>query len=199
MIKATKMWEGEWAEVLERHPDFDLYVGNNLEPPTVRKLRKLLGDRFVDLGPTGHPYYIPERAAADMSLDEDYIVWFAGDVIEPTEDWLKEALPLLEEYPFVSPRLWGENIDERDHNGTLDITPWGWTSYYFSDQAWVTKGNTLKKVDYDIKHRIAKGYPVHGGNSFERRVAQWLASTKQPVAWLKKFRAWHIDKREKHG
>lgn len=179
---ATKAWKGDLREVLERHPA-DLVIGNNL------------GFRFVDIGETDDFYYLPELEAVKRTKT-DYILWYAGDVKPPTTDWVKDALPLLDHYPIVTCRSFGDNIDIHSLKG-VKHTDWGWETYHFSDQCYLARTAYMVNINYNIPHPIAKDYPEHGGNSFERRVAQYLAANKTPLAVLKNHRYEHIDRRDK--
>lgn len=173
---STKTWGGEFLEALNRHPDANLIIGNNL------------GRRFVDIGDTSDYYYLPELEAVKQCTTK-YILWYSGDVVPPETDWVSEALPLLETYPIVSCMeslsVFPEGIEEN------------FETYYFSDQCYISKTDYMRSIDYEANHGIASEYPVHGGNSFERRVAQYLARCGTPVLVLAKHRYRHIRSEEK--
>lgn len=180
---ATKVWSGEWLSGLNRHPGADLIIGNNL------------GKRFIDIGDTGDFYFKPEFEAV-MNCKTEYILWYSCDVDPPRTDWLTEALPLLEKYAIVTCR-W-DNVDIRLHEEDMvERTDFGWTTYLFSDQCYLAKTKTMQEMDYDVEHEIKDKYPEHGGNSFERRVGQWLAHNEKPMAVLDGHFYRHIDQREK--
>lgn len=174
---ATKIWRREFVQVLERHRGAELIIANNL------------GKRIVDIGDTDDKYYLPELEAVKQ-CETKYILWYSSDVIPPETDWVSEAIPLLEQYPIVSCR-W----DDDDRHGVK--TDFGWTDYHFTDQCYIAKADYMRSIDYDTEHPIARDYPQHGGNSFERRVAQWLANQGTPVAFLTNHRYHHIDSRDK--
>lgn len=179
---ATKVWRGEWKEVIDRHPDAELVIGNNL------------GFRFVDIGDTTEKYYSPELEAV-RQIKTKYILWYANDVIIPKTDWLKDAFPLLKKYPIVSCRGFGDNMPINEENGKL--TEWGWEDYHFTDQCYLAETEYMRSIDYEVKHPIAKDYPFP--DTFEARVGQWLAHNKTPMAFLKNHRYEHIDKRDKEN
>lgn len=174
---ATKVWRGEFVQVLDRHRGVNLIIANNL------------GKRIVDIGAIDDKYYLPELEAVKQ-CDTEYILWYAGDVIPPTTDWVKDALPLLDDYPIVTCR-WDDVEPDKDR------TDFGWTTYLFSDQCYIARAEYMRNIDYETDHPIKKEYPQHGGNSFERRVAQWLASQGTPMAVLTNHRYQHIDSRSK--
>lgn len=180
---ATKVWGGEFKDVLERHPEANLIIANNL------------GKRVVDIGDTDNPYFEPELEAVHQA-ETKYILWYAGDVIPPDKSWLEAALPLLDQYPIVTCRGFGDNIDpmQQEH---VKFTNFGWLTQHFSDQCYLSTAEFMRQIDYYTDHPIAKAYPKHGGNSFERRVAQYLANNDLWVACLKDYRYRHLDRREK--
>lgn len=192
ILYATKAWRGEWPHALTRHPKAQLIIANNLDV------------KFVDIGQTDQPYYEPELRAIKEAkkMGAEYILWYASDVIPPEGDWVSEALPLLEKYPIVSP-FWEDNytdyvrMSHQQARGHFVETDWGFEDWFFSDQAYLAKVSTMLKIDYDCHHDIAKYYPRHGGDSFEKRVAQWLASTEQSRAVLKGFKYHHISRENK--
>lgn len=166
---ATKVYDKEFVQVLERHRGADLIIANNLKK------------RIIDIGETEDKYYLPELEAVKQCKTK-YILWYAGDVIPPETDWVSEAIPLLEEYPIVT-CSWDNDPPE--------------TTYLFSDQCYIAKAEYMRSIDYNVNHEIKTQYPEHGGNSFERRVAQWLSKQGTPMKVLKGHRFRHIDSREK--
>lgn len=175
---ATKVWKGEFIDALIRHPEADLIIANNL------------GKRIVDIGETEQPYYRPELEAVRQCKTK-YLVWYAGDVVPPDTDWISEAIPLLEKYPIVTCK-W--NFFDP---GDMTETDFGWETYYFSDQCFIAKSDYMKNINYNVTHPVAERYPAHGGNSFERRVAQWLAHKQTPLAVLKNHSYRHLTTEEK--
>lgn len=193
----TKGWAGDMSEVIKRHKEADVIIGNNLD-------KKYKDKRIVDIGGTGEPYYIPELEAVKRCKTK-YILWYAGDVIPHKGDWLEEAIKLLEKYPIVRP---SHMQDERSYRNYVDAalsqpgmqleeTEFGYTTVMFSDHGYIAKTKTMQNIDYDVVHQIRDYYPLHGGNSFERRVAQWLATNDLRVAIIKDWVVKHISKEEK--
>lgn len=176
---ATKIWRGDYLPTLQRHTDADLVVVNNL------------GKKFLDLGEVSEPYLEPELAAV-RQCNTKYLLWYSADVVPPATDWISDALPLLKKYPIVT-CLWEE---EPDVKGLTDKGDY-YENYLFSDQCFIAQAKYLKNIDYDIDHPIKRHYPAHGGNSFERKVAQYLASRGTPIAVLKRHRYTHIKTEEK--
>lgn len=174
---ATKLWQGD-LEALTRHPNADLVIANNTHA------------KIVDIGKTD-PYFTPELEAVKR-CETKYILWYSADVIPPETDWISEAIPLLEKYPIVT-CLWEDNPDTE----WLTETDFGWENYFFSDQCYIAKTKTMKETNYDLDHPIKLKYPKHGGNSFERRIAQWLAYNQTPMAVLKNHQYRHITQAEK--
>lgn len=156
------------------------------------------------MGETKKPYYLPELRAIKEAKKRKatHILWYASDVKPPKEDWVKVALPLLKDYPMVSP-FWESDyqgyvdLSRREANGGFEEKDWGFEDHFFSDQAYLAKVSTMLAINYDTDHPIKAYYPEHGGNSFECRVAQWLASTGKKRAVLKDFRYKHTTKQEK--
>lgn len=194
-IYATKTWAGDFKEVLNYHARPDLVIGNNL------------GFEFVDMGNTTHPYYHPEyRALVEADRrGATHILWFASDA-QPQFDvevFKSVALPLLKDYPIVRP-FWSEpyasyvDMAERDNRGGFRQTEFGFETEIFSDHAYLAKVKTMLEIDYETVHDIRQYYPQHGGNSFECRVAQWLATKGKKSAVLKDFSYKHTTKDEKH-
>lgn len=177
---ATKLWQGT-LDSLQRHPNADLVITNNTHA------------RIVDIGETADPYFTPEMKAINQCRT-DYFLWYSGDVIPPTTDWVSEALPLLDKYPIVT-CLWEDNPDTT----WLTPTDFGWENYHFSDQCFIAKTEYLRSIDYEADHPIKEHYPAHGGNSFERRVAQWLAQQQTPMAVLKNHQYKHIPKEQRQS
>lgn len=185
---ATKAWN-DLSEVVQRHPKAGLLILNN-SPIKV-----------VDIGSIDQPYYLPELEAVKQCTTE-YILWYSGDVVPPEEDWTVKAIKLLKRYPIVSP-FWEQNYEDyvrtahRQERYHFKEMPWGFEDYFFSDQAYIAKTETMRNIDYDSQHSIAQFYPQHGGDSFEKRVAQWLAVTGKKRAVLKDYRYKHITREEK--
>lgn len=177
---ATKLWQGD-LEALVRHPKADVVYANNTHA------------KIIDLGRVDSPYYTPELEAVKRCKTK-YLLWYSADVIPPETDWVPEALYLLETYPIVTCR-WN-NLDAEEQN-PVDITNFGWTTFHFSDQCFVAKADYMKNIDYATEHPIAEDYPEHGGNSFERRVGQWLANQGTPLAVLGNHQYRHINSKEK--
>lgn len=189
IVYATKAWN-DLPSVMKYHPNVDMLIINN--SPI----------QIIDIGETTEPYYQPELRAVNAVGEEDYILWYAGDVIPPKTDWVPDALKLLKDYPIVSP-FWEQNYDdyirtaEREAKGGFKLTEFGFEDQFFSDQAYLAYARTMKNIDYNLDHPIKHCYPPHGGNSFECRVAQWLASTDQKRAVLKNHTYRHITRSEK--
>lgn len=173
---ATKCYNKDYLNVLDRHREAELVIGNNL------------GFRFVDIGDTGEPYYIPEVAAI-KHCDTKYILWYAGDVVPPQTDWVHEAIPLLEEYPIITCL---ESIARAPKH-----TDGNFETFHFSDQCYIAKTEFMRQIDYNLEDPIANDYPFHGGNSFERRVAQYLKVKGTPLLCLTNHRYRHIRSEEK--
>lgn len=193
IIYATKVWKGELKDVWGYHPDPDLVIGSNL------------GFDFVDMGDTSDPYHAPERRAIIEAKKRKatHILWYASDVRPPEGDWVTPALKLLKKYPIVS-TFWGTedfnyyaSTAQRESGTGFELTDFGFEDHLFSDQAYLAKIDTMINIDYEIDHPIKRRYPPHGGNSFECRVAQWLATTGKKRAVLKDFRYRHTTKEEK--
>lgn len=187
---ATKAWN-DLRDVVKRHKKADLTILNNL------------GDKYLYME-TGDVYYEPELRAVQEAhaRGAKYILWYAGDVIPPERDWTKEAIKLLDKYPIVSPRQnepYREYVSMAKAQGypQLEETDFGFTTVLFSDHAYMAKTSTMNAIDYDSDNQIKDYYPNHGGNSFERRVAQWLANTNQRVAVLRDYTFHHIPKEDK--
>lgn len=186
----TKTWRGEFGDFLGYHPKVDLVIGNNL------------GFKFHDMGDTADHYYLPELEAVKQCKTK-YILWYAADVTPPKGNWVKEALPLLKKYPIVSP-FWTENYSSyadyarREAKAGFEETDFGFADHAFSDQAYVAETKTMRDIDYDCDHSIKSLYPIHGGNSFECRVAQWLATTGKKRAVLSGFQYRHTTAEEKN-
>lgn len=175
---ATKVWQGD-LEALTRHPNADLVIANNTHA------------KIIDIGQTDDPYFQPELEAV-WKCQTPYILWYSADVIPPETDWVSEALPLLEKYPIVT-CSWAEAPE----TPYMTPTDFGWENYHFSDQCYIAKTETMRSIDYNIDNPIKASYPKHGGNSFERRVAQWLAHNKTPLAVLKNHQYHHIPTEQK--
>lgn len=195
ILYATKCWGGDIANVFGYHPKPDLVIANNL------------GFKLVNMGNTKQPYYAPERRAITEAdkMGAEYILWYASDVTAPENDWISEAIQLLEKYPIVSP-FWEANYgdyvltakrESSVNNGGFEETDFGFEDHFFSDQAYIAKVRVMKRINYNIDHPIKQYYPAHGGNSFECRVAQWLASTSQKRAVLRDYRYKHTTRDEK--
>lgn len=194
IIYATKAWGKDIKDVFSYHPKPDLVVANNL------------GFRLIDIGETDEPYYQPELQAVYQAEDmgAEYILWYASDVKPPEGDWVTPALKLLKKYAVVSP-FWEMNATDfartaqrEVHRGTgFKETDFGFEDYVFSDQAYLAKIKTMLEIDYETDHPVKNLYPPHGGNSFERRVAQWLAATGKKRAVLTSFQYRHTPRDEK--
>lgn len=193
ILYATKTWRGDIERVLSYHPKPDLVIGNNL------------GFKFVDMGNTDDPYYAPElRAVNEASvMGAEYILWYASDVLPPEKNWTRKAIKLLDKYPIVSP-FWESNYGdfvrtaqrERERTG-FEETDFGFEDHAFSDQAYFAKVKTMLEINCNLDHPIKAIYPPHGGNSFECRVAQWLAATGKKRAVLKDYQYKHTPRDEK--
>lgn len=192
ILYCTKTYKEDIDKVFSYHPKPDLVIGNNL------------GFKFIDIGDTDDPYFAPEMKAIDQAYvsGAEYILWYAGDALPPKKDWITPALKLLEKYPIVSP-FWEDNFTDyvrtskAQNRGIFTETDFGFEDQFFSDQAYIAKVKTMKNIDYSLDHPIKQFYPQHGGNSFECRVGQWLATTDQKRAVLKDFTYRHTPKSEK--
>lgn len=211
---STKCWEGDWRTVLERAKTFhfDQLVMNNVEDPkTVEKAAKKLIDRVIiaeeyikeakkalDCHPTPNamPYSISELV--EIYLADGLLVHYASDVIPPSPEWITEAIPLLDKYTAVSP-FWEADVNDfaKHHPQMLERTDFGFTTPYFSDQAYLIDPSVFRKKVYNHKHSIGDDFPEHGHDDFEKRIAMWLADTNQRRAVLTKYRYFHIDSRNK--
>lgn len=192
ILYATKTWGGDIDKVFSYHPKPDLVIGNNL------------GFDFVDMGQAEQPYYQPELRAVYEAFKREatHILWYASDVKPPEGDWVTPALKLLGDYPMVSP-FWTEPYDsyvdlaKRQGHGGFNEKEWGFETEIFSDHVYLAKVDTMLRIDYNTQHDVGKFYPQHGGDSFEKRVGQWLASTGQKRAVLRDFSYRHTTGDEK--
>lgn len=173
---ATKIWQGD-LDGLARHPQADLVIANNTHA------------KIVDIGKTD-PYFTPEMEAVARCKTK-YLLWYSGDVIPPETDWVREALQHLEKYPIVT------CMESRAEVPDAVEVDGGYESYIFSDQCFIADSKFLKELDYETVHPISQIYPQHGGNSFERRVAQYLAANQIPLLILTNHIYHHITKEEK--
>jgi len=105
-------------------------------------------------------------------------------------------LKLLDEYPIVTGDHLGA-VPMRPADEYTKLTAFGWATQAFSDQCYFSTTKFMKAIDYDTTHPIAQEYPAHGGNSFERRVAQYLANNNLWVAALEGYHYQHIDRGDK--
>lgn len=197
---ATKCWSGDYKIVNSYHPNADVIYGNNMSPEEVDEAFTLLGTKFRYIG-EGHPYTVSELYAVN-NVKSEYILWYASDVKPPAENWIETAIPLLEEYPIVSP-FWSEPYKEyvktcdRQEVGGFKQTDFGFEDHMFSDHAYIARTEVMRNIDYETDSYVKKYYPPHGGNSFECRVAQWLEATDQRRAVLKDFQYRHTTGDEK--
>lgn len=112
----------------------------------------------------GLVYSIAELAAI-RACDTDYLCYVQGDCLCTTGDWVTEGVKVLEREPqtsVVSPlsdvNTWHDNLGH---------------DQYFSDQAWLVRVKEFQKPIYTGGEDIPD-YPLHGGDSFEKKVAQYL-------------------------
>lgn len=180
---STKVWGGEWLSTLNRHKDAQLIIGNNLDR------------KFIDMGKVSDIYHLPELKAV-KECKTKYILWYSGDVYPPNTNWILDAIPLLEKYQIATCRWERGNLKyHKEH--IEEVTDFGWTTFLFSDQCYIARTEFMQQIDYNTVHPIAEFYPEHGGNSFERRVAQYLAKTKTPMAVLDNHFYTHINSEDK--
>lgn len=218
LIYCTKTWEGEWEQTLKLHPKADAIFPNNLVSLSELKKRfqgKVIPVENIDaevqeffdvhLG-SEWKMTISELAAVWYAATKKYthILWYSGDVIPPKKSWVRKGLSLLKDYPIVSPNHedhYREYVDYELQRGLIDLekTDFGHTDVAFSDQCYLAEVKTIAQINYNLDHSIKAIYPEHGGNDFERRVAQWLASTGKKRAVLKDFKYTHISNDLKRG
>lgn len=150
------------------------------------------------------PYTAPEMVEMHLANESraKYWVHYASDVGLSDWEWWKDAMPLLEDYAVVMPFWASEGLDtwvswakREPGQKTFETTPWGIETHMFSDQCFMVK--LPFKPNLNCRHPIKQHYPAHGGNSFERRVAQWLARTNQKVAVMGQHHYNHQDNRDK--
>lgn len=152
------------------------------------------------------PYTVSELVGLYLAKRFDYLMHYAGDVEITDHSWINELL-LTDEIVAVSPG-WGgdENHPSQDFDTWVrqeqKIYPdliraydWGCLTPFFSDQAYLIKVDTFRKPIYNFSNAfIAEKYPNYGGNSFERRVGQWMMETGKRRAILKDWKYGHTAK-----
>lgn len=181
---ASKCWEKDWAQLVfggfaakEKaigYPfDHHYFVYNNGTPPSLSGYHTAeLSDRvlsFFNLYEEdfkgGYNYSIGELTAIWLAHSCDYLCYVQGDCTPTSGDWVTEGIDILEKDPSVSAvsplsevNTW-HGSDNRDQ--------------FFSDQAFLIRIPEFRKAIYEGGPDIPE-YPPHGGDSFEKKVAQYL-------------------------
>lgn len=191
---ATKTWGGDWEKMLAGaygkkwrscKYDFDdlmLMVNNGVpEDVPVRLMaeadRTVLADLFAsevlahygvteDSFEGGYRYSICELAAI-LLCPSEYMCWMQGDcLMDPASDWVSEGIGLLEQNPIVTAVSPASEANAwHDKNG-LD--------QFFSDQAFLVRTKDFQDPSLMAGGQDIPEYPAHGGDSFEKKVAQWM-------------------------
>ena len=122
---------------------------------------------FIEKERDGYCYSIAELVSIYLSKS-DYILHFSSDSVFKTNgyDWVTSSLKLMKENEnlvCVTP-YW---YDDNQYSGI------GY-SCRFSDQCYLIKRDVFKNPIYNTKDWGDGMFPVHGGNSFERRAYSYL-------------------------
>jgi hypothetical protein len=124
---------------------------------------------FFELTPEsfngGYHYSVAELMAIYLAKDFDYLCWVQGDCMPTTQGWVSEGIHILEQNPLVSVVSPFSEVNTWHDGASQD--------QFFSDQAFLIRTAEFRQPIYSGGEDILE-YPPHGGDSFEKKVAQYL-------------------------
>ncbi len=185
---ASKCWSGDWTKLVfggfeakaksADYPfDRKIFLLNNGVPENIAfgtrvdaTKRRVL--EYFNLTEEsfkgGYKYSIAELTAIYLANDFDYLCYVQGDCVCSTGDWVTEGVAILEKNPeiaVVSPR---SEVNTWHGADGLD--------QFFSDQCFLVRVKEFSGQIYGGGEEIPE-YPHHGGDSFEKKAAQYLRRT----------------------
>lgn len=114
-------------------------------------------------------FYSIAELAAIRACDTEYLCYLQGDcLMESTNDFVARAIDILENDPRISVVSPASDVNTWHNTEGLD--------QFFSDQCFVIRIAEFQKPIYEGGEDIPE-YPSHGGDSFEKKVAQYLRRT----------------------
>lgn len=154
------------------------------------------------------PYSVSELVGMYLAKDFEYLTFYASDIEISDHTWIKAGLALLDDtIVTVSPGWQGDALNPSQefedwvvaektiYPELIEVYDWGCSTPFFSDQAFLARVDTLRQPIYNFEDNfIASKYPWYGGNTFERRVGQFLAQTGKRKAILKDWNYVHETK-----
>jgi hypothetical protein len=118
----------------------------------------------------GFWYSIAELAELYFARDFDYLCHLSSDsLIVPPKDWITKGIEILKNEPQVSVVSPSSRVNTWHNEKGLD--------QYFSDQGYLIRVPEFRQKIYNFNKPELPDYPRHGGNSFEKKVAQYLINT----------------------
>jgi hypothetical protein len=193
VIFSTKTWQGDYEKIIEggfnrkyQSCDYpfiqkwlwlnnieDYIPDNTFETKTdadlIIKTEKLANEVMESFGVNketfkgGYWYSIQEMCELMLaaSMKADYLVHYSSDALQKTPGWITEGIKILENdksIHVVSPYS--------------EVNTWGDTDQFFSDQCYLIRPLDFYEKDFAKEYVDISDYPAHGGNSFEKIMAQ---------------------------
>jgi len=202
ILFATKVWGGDFAKFLSGAFDRKwqsccypfthkwLFINNGVpdnasfDAITVKvsdyenkvlKFFNLTKDDFKG----GYYYSIEELTELYLADEFDYLCHLSSDsIITPKGDWITPGIKILENEPnvsVVSPFSECNKWDRKDYDN------------YFSDQGYLIRVKEFRQQIYNYRKPELPDYPPQSGETFEKRVAQYLINNNKKRRILYEF------------
>jgi hypothetical protein len=132
----------------------------------------------------GYYYSIAELVGLYLSKTK-YHLHFSSDSFmseKSKKQWIIEAYHIMEEHPeyIVANAAWNflyRDAKKESIEGTSGERRGNfYAGYGFSDQCYLARTDTFKTQIYNYTHPASSRYPIHGGESFEKRVDAYMQS-----------------------
>lgn len=183
----TKTWEGDFARMLAGGfqkkwqacgYDFDevnILLNNQVarmafpgadKSICVADLESEVRSRYGNPDFKGGDVYSLAELVACHLCDTEYLCYVQGDCLPARGDWVTPAIEILESFPEIAVVSPSSDVNTWHDAEGLDR--------FFSDQAWLVRAKDFKDPHLMDGGPDIPEYPPHGGDSFEKKVAQWL-------------------------
>jgi len=125
----------------------------------------------------GGYYYSIAELTGIYKCETDYLMHFSGDSfpVNNNRNWIKEAIEIMNNNSniIVANPTWNYKFKEAEEESIEQIEGF-YSSYGFSDQAYLIKKQDFIKNIYNEKNKESERYPKYGGELFEKRVDSFM-------------------------
>lgn len=128
----------------------------------------------------GYPYSSAELVGI-YTCETEYLVHLAGDCqMLHYSNWCEDGMNTLAEnndIAVVNP-IWNGDVLGVQKEATQRLGNYC-VGYGFSDQCYLVQMKDLLNADLTLSHPDSKGFPVYGGQLFEKRVDGWMRTMRR--------------------